>query len=138
MSSFRSRRLRENLQYHRKQVTIMTGSNWRFRNRGGRQDLMLSTYQISSCNTSGSPLVKSLGVPKMNQTNSQTLEELTRLDAAVDELAVTWYASFNQSFLAKLKAAFDASDSAEEKRMFHPAESSLQTKHSLTSIILLQ
>src|ERR1700751_1632594 len=52
MSSFRSRRLRENRQYHRTQVTIMTGSNWRFRNRGGRQDLMLSTYQISSCNTS--------------------------------------------------------------------------------------
>src|ERR1700739_3801552 len=52
MSSFRSRRLRENRQYHRTQVTIMTGSNWRFRNRGGRQDLMLSTYQISRCNTS--------------------------------------------------------------------------------------
>src|ERR1700739_2161422 len=52
MSSFRSRRLRENRQYHRTQVTIMTGSNWRFRNRGGRQDLMLSTYQISGCNTS--------------------------------------------------------------------------------------
>src|ERR1700757_2680393 len=52
MSSFRSRRLRENRQYHRTQVTIMTGSKWRFRNRGGRQDLMLSTYQISRCNTS--------------------------------------------------------------------------------------
>src|SRR5215831_13696246 len=52
INSSRSRRLRENLQYHRTQVTMMTGSNWRLRNNGGRRDLMPSTYQIRRCNTS--------------------------------------------------------------------------------------
>jgi hypothetical protein len=52
ISSSRFRRLRENLQYHRTQVTIMTGSNLRLRNDGGRLDLIPSTYQMRRCNTS--------------------------------------------------------------------------------------
>jgi hypothetical protein len=36
----------------------MTGSNWRLRNNGGRQDLMLPTYQIRRCNTSGAVLLR--------------------------------------------------------------------------------
>jgi len=34
---------------------MMTGSNWRLRNNGGRRDLMPSTYQIRRCNTSRYP-----------------------------------------------------------------------------------
>ena len=55
ISSSRSRRLRENRQYHRTQVTMMTGSNWRFRNSGGRQDLIASTYQMHRRNSSVPP-----------------------------------------------------------------------------------
>jgi hypothetical protein len=36
----------------RTQVTITSGSNLRFRNKGGRHDLIESPYQIRSCNTS--------------------------------------------------------------------------------------
>ena len=43
ISSSKSRRLRENRQYHRTQVTMMVGSNWRLRNKGGRADLMRLT-----------------------------------------------------------------------------------------------
>jgi len=40
------------LRYQRTQVTMIVGSNWRFRNSGGRQDFMASAYQIRSCSTS--------------------------------------------------------------------------------------
>ena len=39
-------------QIPRTQVTITWGSNLRFQNNGGRQDLISSPYQIRSCNTS--------------------------------------------------------------------------------------
>jgi hypothetical protein len=53
MSSSKSRKLRQNRRYHRTQVTITCGSNFRFQNKGGRHDFMASRYQIRSCNTSG-------------------------------------------------------------------------------------
>lgn len=40
ISSSRTRRLRENRRYQRTLVTITAGSNWRFRNNGGRQASM--------------------------------------------------------------------------------------------------
>src|SRR5215475_11484858 len=52
MSSSRSRKLRENRQYHLTQVVITMGSNFRLRNSGGRQDLIEPIYQIPKCNTS--------------------------------------------------------------------------------------
>src|SRR5690242_7999815 len=52
MSSSKSRKLRQNRRYHRTQVTITCGSNFRFQNNGGRHDFMASRYQIRSCNTS--------------------------------------------------------------------------------------
>src|SRR6266545_1529469 len=48
MSSSTSRRLKENRQYQRTQVTITTGSNLRFQNSGGRQELMSPHYQTRS------------------------------------------------------------------------------------------
>jgi hypothetical protein len=38
-------------QIQRTQVTITSGSNLGFRNKGGRDDLIASPYQIRSCNT---------------------------------------------------------------------------------------
>jgi hypothetical protein len=49
-SSSRSRKLKLKRRYHRTQVTITSGAN--FRNKGGRHDLIDSPYQIRSCNTS--------------------------------------------------------------------------------------
>src|SRR6476469_7948776 len=46
MSSSKSRRLRQNRRYQRTQVTITSGSNLRFQNNGGREDLIASPYQI--------------------------------------------------------------------------------------------
>ena len=52
MSSSKSRKLKQNRKYHRTQVTITWGSNLRFQNNGGRQELMALSYQIRSRNTS--------------------------------------------------------------------------------------
>src|SRR5215813_10519320 len=49
MSSWRSRKFRENRQYHLTQVVITIGSNFRLRNSGGRQDLIEPNYQIRKC-----------------------------------------------------------------------------------------
>jgi hypothetical protein len=47
-----------------------------------------------------------------------SLEEIDRLAAGVDELAIGWYASFNASFLSKLRDAYDTSTSPEERKLF--------------------
>src|SRR5215831_17998505 len=52
MISSRSRRLSENRKYHRTQVMITSGSNWRFRKALGRDGVMPSPYQTCRCNTS--------------------------------------------------------------------------------------
>jgi hypothetical protein len=47
-----------------------------------------------------------------------TLEEIEKLEAGVDEVAIDCYASFNASVLTKLRAAHDNTTSAEERRLF--------------------
>src|SRR5262249_14563270 len=41
MSSCKSRRLKQKRRYQRTQVTITSGSNFRFQNKGGRHDFMV-------------------------------------------------------------------------------------------------
>src|SRR5512133_2095501 len=58
MSSSKSRKLKQNRRYHRTQVTITCGSDFRFQNNGGRDDVIPSRYQNRSCNTSPTRIVE--------------------------------------------------------------------------------
>jgi hypothetical protein len=49
------RRLKQKRQYQRTQVTITIGSNLRFQNSGGRQELMSTPYQTRSAKAATLP-----------------------------------------------------------------------------------
>jgi hypothetical protein len=51
MSACQSRKLKQKRRYQRTQVTITSGSNFRFQNNRGRHDLIGLRYQIPCCNT---------------------------------------------------------------------------------------